>query len=78
MTAPSDGSHVPRAGSPPIPLPRGLVVAYGTGQAAEGIASYLLTTLLLFYYTSLRHYDLSRERHESIRAALDARAEVEV
>jgi Na+/melibiose symporter-like transporter len=29
------------------------VVAYGTGQAAEGIASYLLTTLLLFYYTSV-------------------------
>jgi GPH family glycoside/pentoside/hexuronide:cation symporter len=35
------------------PLPRGLVYAYGTGQAAEGIANYLLTSLLLFYYTSV-------------------------
>jgi len=35
------------------PLPRGLVVAYGTGQAAEGVANYLLTSLLLFYYTSV-------------------------
>ena len=34
-------------------LPRGLVVAYGTGQAAEGVANYLLTSLLLFYYTSV-------------------------
>jgi GPH family glycoside/pentoside/hexuronide:cation symporter len=29
------------------------VVAYGTGQAAEGVANYLLTSLLLFYYTSV-------------------------
>ena len=28
-------------------------MAYGSGQAAEGIANYLLTTLLLFYYTSV-------------------------
>lgn len=34
-------------------LPTRLVAAYGTGQAAEGIANYLLTALLLFYYTSI-------------------------
>lgn len=34
-------------------LPRPLVAAYGVGQAAEGIANYLLTALLLFYYTSV-------------------------
>lgn len=50
----SDPEEAPgSAGSPPRHLPRGLVAAYGTGQAAEGIANYLLTTLLLFYYTSV-------------------------
>ena len=39
------------SGAPP--LPHTLVYAYGTGQAAEGIANYLLTSLLLFYYTSV-------------------------
>ena len=40
-----------RASAPHLP-PR-LVTAYGAGQAAEGIANYLLTALLLFYYTSI-------------------------
>jgi GPH family glycoside/pentoside/hexuronide:cation symporter len=37
----------------PHPLPRGLVLAYGSGQIAEGVANYLLTAMLLFYYTSI-------------------------
>ena len=36
-----------------LPLSTRLVAAYATGQAAEGIANYLLTALLLFYYTSI-------------------------
>lgn len=46
MTTPATQPIVPR-------LTTRLVVAYGTGQAAEGIANYLLTALLLFYYTSI-------------------------
>jgi len=42
-----------RAAAAPRHLPRGLVAAYGSGQASEGIANYLLSTLLLFYYTSV-------------------------
>ena len=41
------------ASAPRDRLPRRLVLAYGTGQAAEGATNYLLTTLLLFYYTSI-------------------------
>jgi GPH family glycoside/pentoside/hexuronide:cation symporter len=49
--APTEGPHTHP--SPPAHLPRRLVAAYGSGQAAEGIANYLLTALLLFYYTSI-------------------------
>jgi GPH family glycoside/pentoside/hexuronide:cation symporter len=53
MTATEDEAS--RLGQPAgaSPLPRTLIYAYGTGQAAEGIANYLLTSLLLFYYTSV-------------------------
>jgi GPH family glycoside/pentoside/hexuronide:cation symporter len=53
MTPSPNGSRTSGEGGPPRHLPRGLVLAYGSGQAAEGIANYLLTTLLLFYYTSV-------------------------
>jgi Na+/melibiose symporter-like transporter len=57
MSDPSaDSSQIPSE-RPPARLPRGLIVAYGTGQAAEGIANYLLSTLLLFYYTSILGLD---------------------
>jgi GPH family glycoside/pentoside/hexuronide:cation symporter len=53
MTASAHDTPPPSGSRRSGPLPRGLVIAYGSGQAAEGIANYLLTTLLLFYYTSV-------------------------
>jgi len=53
MTASANETRRRGGSGSKAPLPRGLVVAYGTGQAAEGIANYLLTSLLLFYYTSV-------------------------
>ncbi len=47
----------PPSTTAPAPLPRSLVTTYGAGQAAEGIANYLLSTLLLFYYTSILGLD---------------------
>ena len=44
MTSPPDDSHR---------LPTRTVSYYGIGQAAEGITNHTLTTLLLFYYTSV-------------------------
>lgn len=43
----------PPTPNPPENLPRGLVMAYGGGQVADSITNYLLTALLLFYYTSV-------------------------
>lgn len=57
MTAPSSAPPPSPSTAPPARLPRGLIVAYGTGQAAEGVANYLLATLLLFYYTSILGLD---------------------
>ncbi len=57
MSPPAPDSP-PDANPPtPAPLSRSLVVAYGSGQASEGIANYLLSTLLLFYYTSILGLD---------------------
>jgi Na+/melibiose symporter-like transporter len=53
MSTTPDDTRSAGSASPPRHLPRGLVWAYGSGQAAEGVANYLLTTLLLFYYTSV-------------------------
>jgi GPH family glycoside/pentoside/hexuronide:cation symporter len=53
MTTPGSANSELGGSEPKSSLPRGLIVAYGTGQAAEGVANYLLTSLLLFYYTSV-------------------------